>query len=531
MTQPYSGSDRNLQVATLVASVAVTAAVLAAIWSKSAEQVIQTFTHDDTFYYLETARRAAAGEGFTFDGHTPTNGFHPLWMAMLTLIFRLGDGSRETMLRVVLSAQAALFLFPSLLLVRAIGRRLLGPFGGMAALALAIGLLPGRQVNGMESGVLVFTSLLVAWAIIGRGLLHPLAGVRQHLILGALLAIVFLARTDSVFLLLGTGLAAMAWHAGSTEGAMPARLGRFLIRFSPVVAVVLLLTIPYLAWNLVRFGHLMPISGAIKSSLPKLGFTLRYVELVDWAMLAVMLPAGSYALSRLVRGRGREIDAAAAAFGFYGLFHVVFTILAMRWAVFPWHFHVYPVALIVALVWAGATLAPVTAALRRGSPALLAAMGLLLLAGAARAAWALRDRPLRAFYVGAYQAGRWAADHLPADARIGMKDAGAFGYFSERSVSNLDGVISNYEYQEALRAGRLRQWLDARGVRYLAQHALWEHPEAESGEYDSLKLAYRSNLYRDAPPDTLTVARAGEVYRAPTHDAAYGPTHFVIWRR
>ena len=34
--------------------------------------------------YFEVARRAAAGEGFTFDGINSTSGFHPLWQWTLT---------------------------------------------------------------------------------------------------------------------------------------------------------------------------------------------------------------------------------------------------------------------------------------------------------------------------------------------------------------------------------------------------------------------------------------------------------------
>lgn len=529
MTSPSGETPAGSRWWPLLVTGLAAAGLLALIWSKSAEQVIQTFTHDDTFYYLETARRAALGQGFTFDGHTPTNGFHPLWMALLTLIYAVVDGSRETLLRVVLSAQAVLFLTPSLLLAHALGRRLLGSAGGLAALGLGLALLPSRQVNGMESGVLVLMSLVVAWAIVAGDVLHPAAPARKRWLLGVLLALVFLARTDSVFLLLGVGLTAMVWFLATEPGPFAARLGRFTVRFLPVVLLVLVLTAPYLLWNKLSFGHLMPISGAIKSSLPHIGFTTRYVETVDWAMLAVVIPAGAWALLRLRRGLGTPLDAAASAFGFYGLFHVTFTVLAMRWAVFPWHFHVYAVALLVALAWAAATFAPAGTAFHRRRPALMAFVALLLVAGAARTVWALRDRPLRVFYVGAYRAGRWAAQHLPRDARIGMKDAGAFGYFSERAVSNLDGVISNYAYQEALRDGRLAAWLAQRNVRYLAQHALWEHPAADSGVYDSVALPYRSNLYRDAPPNVITVRREHEVYRAANLDARRGTTHFVIW--
>ena len=42
------------------------------------ETLLRRSTSDDAFYYLAIARRLAAGDGASFDGETPTNGFHPL---------------------------------------------------------------------------------------------------------------------------------------------------------------------------------------------------------------------------------------------------------------------------------------------------------------------------------------------------------------------------------------------------------------------------------------------------------------------
>ena len=44
---------------------------------------------DDAFYYFTIARHLAAGHGATFDGLAPTNGFHPLWLLLLTPVFAL----------------------------------------------------------------------------------------------------------------------------------------------------------------------------------------------------------------------------------------------------------------------------------------------------------------------------------------------------------------------------------------------------------------------------------------------------------
>jgi len=56
---------------------------------------------------------------------------------------------------------------------------------------------------------------------------------------------------------------------------------------------------------------------------------------------------------------------------------------------------------------------------------------------------------------------------LPEDGGI-LKDAGLFGYFSERSVVNLDGKANGYRYREFWREGTVVDYLDEVGVKYVA---------------------------------------------------------------
>lgn len=51
--------------------------------------------HDDAYYYFTIARNLAAGRGPTFNGFDRTNGFHPLWLAVLSalaFVVRSRDG-------------------------------------------------------------------------------------------------------------------------------------------------------------------------------------------------------------------------------------------------------------------------------------------------------------------------------------------------------------------------------------------------------------------------------------------------------
>ncbi len=65
----------------------------------------------------------------------------------------------------------------------------------------------------------------------------------------------------------------------------------------------------------------------------------------------------------------------------------------------------------------------------------------------------------------------WAADwintHTTPAARVGAFNAGIIGFFSQRTVVNLDGAVNNSAY-DALRARRLQDYLLANSIDYVA---------------------------------------------------------------
>src|SRR5438105_15832144 len=45
--------------------------------------LVGTLFEDDAFYYFRIARNIALGHGSTYDGVNSTNGYQPLWLAVL----------------------------------------------------------------------------------------------------------------------------------------------------------------------------------------------------------------------------------------------------------------------------------------------------------------------------------------------------------------------------------------------------------------------------------------------------------------
>jgi hypothetical protein len=83
---------------------------------------------------------------------------------------------------------------------------------------------------------------------------------------------------------------------------------------------------------------------------------------------------------------------------------------------------------------------------------------------------------------GHYETAKWVRNNLPVNSRIGCFNAGIMGYFSERTVINLDGLMNDYEYAERIIQGKLgiMEYLDSNHVEYVADYV--------RGAYDEFHL-------------------------------------------
>jgi hypothetical protein len=280
----------------------------------------------------------------------------------------------------------------------------------------------------------------------------------------------------------------------------------------------------------------MPISGALKSSFPAVthpGYALSTLGVRAWLGLLMAL---GYLVRSLVRLRapagGREVlgpfRTAMSLMAIAILLHFLHSVLFMKWAVFHWHYVPY--------VFFGAVAAcePAERMLagggsRRGDFLYGCVLAAIIMLGCITTFQNLSRPPGRDWRSAAYDAGLWARENTAREAVFAMKDAGNFGYFSERRVINLDGVVNNREYQAALRERSLRGYLTIKGVRYFVQHAFWDRPGIVSGAYDSYSVGFWSHLY-ECGSDSLVLRREDEAYRSRPYFDGPHETVFVIWR-
>jgi hypothetical protein len=499
---------------------------LALVWLQPGEYVLRV---DDSYYYFQIARNVVAGNGISFDGIHPTNGFQPLWGVLLVgpawLLAQLGI--RDPML------QARLFLTVAALvnvasgvalyaLARAWLRRRRDALGALAVWLLSP-LLVSHQTAGMENALFALV-LASALAVYHRGFAdadRPPSPARAAA-LGMLLGLLGLTRLDAA-LLAAVAIPVIAWRMR----AMPVRAA--LARLAPLCLLAALPVAVYLALNLARFGHVMPVAGAAKSwyaakavdaaggawsaghlrmlmvDIPITFLRLLYVAAgpmllgYGWlhplygallaragvplmvgapaaaggvaALLAGWIAAGRGA-ARVLRARLGRLLRPGVAQGFAALHFCAFAALYpiyLRGPGVAWYF--VPIYLLLVL-GAGVAGAFAVQLLRVRFPRRRRWIG-----PAAVAALAVNF----ALYL-AHEArpGRnatpkleviaWMNANLPADARVGSWNAGIVGFFGERPVINMDGLANDFDYLDHLRTGRLEAYARREGITYLVEH-------------------------------------------------------------
>jgi hypothetical protein len=124
------------------------------------------FVPDDAFYYFGVAVHIRDGWWFSFDGPTRTNGFHPLWALIITPVLAVAGHQ----FAYVLVAGAIL----TALGIAVLGRCVEHLWDARVAVAFSVLMVLNpvvftHAVNGLETGLLMFTTSLLLWLGFVRG--------------------------------------------------------------------------------------------------------------------------------------------------------------------------------------------------------------------------------------------------------------------------------------------------------------------------------------------------------------------------
>jgi hypothetical protein len=428
---------------------------------------IGTFS-DDFFYYLEVAIHFAAGQGSTFDGSIPTNGYHPLWMLVVAALVRiLGSGQNVLVLLAIFVAAATALTF---VLARRVAGLLLGSDGLVATLIGLYGALYFYVIgkHGMEIVVSVPLALYFVLRMLRGG--GRLTESKDALVTGLLAAILVLSRLDSLLyvavFLLGWSLIRRPFSSFLRSGVF------FTLGFSPVFV--------YLATNLAWFEGLLPVSGAAKqlAESPLQHVVIRGFEVSPRFHAAFVFPplaANLLGLAVLI-ARWRALDpflrqvVLLPVFCFPPAFYLL-QISQSDWPFWDWYLYPWMVAAPPAIAfsfepWRSYVqrLDARAKSMRWGVPLVRAVALLPVVVALLAFRKPLGESPIHAF---AKALETFAETH---PGRYAMGDrAGMVGYLLPHPLLQLEGLVEDRRYLEHIRKERdLKQVLNEYGVDYYA---------------------------------------------------------------
>ena len=456
---------------------------------------------DDALYYFEIAKNLAAGKFSTFDGGiTRTNGYHPVWLLLVTPFYWVFDLESALFgikaLEIMLIAGGVCLLatavrsarLPWILLV-AVPATLYTQYGMLVGMEAAAGLF-------MLGAFLVGAVLFVGGARWGRGIFAALACLLPWVRLEY--AAVALFATGALYLVQGfAAVAVLKTRPGYFS------LARLRTDGLPVLAAIGGL-LAYFLYNGIVFGGIVPVSGARKLAWSRELFENEYgshvapLSAAHEHFLATATEDGYavvelcvYVIVAALIGRGRHWPKDCRSFLALLVFMLalgVETLMHKAWVALFYHPN-------VAVFW---YYVPdyLMAALMLPLRCYMAIVVLRAFAARGRLAWVARaaapavclvglgihftvDRyamaePFRFVYASSnshrlYDQWRPALGGiqldaiLPKDAVIGSWDAGEVGYFTQLPVVNLDGLVNSHEYLR-LGADGWDVWLQEGGV-------------------------------------------------------------------
>ena len=457
-----------------------------------AHRLFWQYMTEDGYLMQTIARNIALGLGMsTADGTIPTNGVQPLATFMFAVMhFIAGESKFEgivlvTLFSVLVSIVSGYYAYKvgkNVLTELKYGREL-----SMisAALWFSAPHTIRDSMNGLETGVYFMVLLITLdYYLVKISVNAKAFGLKQKLALGFLLGLCFLARNDAVFFIGGLLLAHLVLGADAAEKGYRNRLIDCLVTGITSIVVAL----PWIVNNYVRFGSIMPISGLAESRNAHFAQNLPFVPAnlfsstfiyapvpnafqqmpivvmlsILWVSIAIMCFWIFVARHTLVSRRYflTCIIFTAGISAFYGLFFGV-----------PDFLHRYMAPLSPFLWLASCTAVYFFAGLFfrtfKTSRIVITSCVLILTIGAA--VFALTDFK-RGYAKGTAQMHRqvvqWVQNNVPESQWVGSPQSGTLGFFHDRTL-NLDGKVNPFALHAILEDGNVLEYARNSRIEYI----------------------------------------------------------------
>jgi hypothetical protein len=432
---------------------------------------------DDAFYYFKLAQNILKGLGPTFDGIHQTNGFHPLWLVTILPFFHfITSGSLQDIapIRAILVFSALLNAFLGFVMLAIISRYTKNQW--VKALALATWFFNPFNVYEMASGLETpLSMLLLALFIYCAIRISEFESKRGLIIVGIAGAFMMLARLDNIFYFVFF-LCWLLYRDGIINGFY-----KTLWVGIPATIVVL----PWLIWNWVRFGMLFT-SSSLATTLVNHALIVQdhgpgilqqlkaavYTTDRELRRVAVQTGAPSVFLILLGVALGRIWSNAPSVrlprqisleWFLFGGFILDFMVNAsIRWSVRTWYFIPLNIFIVLGLAW-------LLEKLREGGnvkawfviPVCILTLGLFFIN------WNRNLQNVSESQVVHLRMAEWLDQNVPANAIVGIFNAGIVGYFSNHPVDDIDGLVDT-QAERALEARQLWQYIIDNKITYVS---------------------------------------------------------------
>lgn len=469
------------QAAAIILSLAIVQLIIqVSLLTRGIEYATSSLIIDDTYYYLQTAWNTKTLGFVTFDGLHATNGVQFLWFVLILLLAALAP-SKAVLLFATLAVN---FLFNGLcyLVIIRIGAALKQPVLALFLASLwALQSLPFRIYSmGMENSL----HALVFWCAIWQSLEFLIRvhknekpnfwGLTIVLILNAW------TRLDSALL----SAILFSFCVGTLAYRYRQNIKLFLQQYSKVIVGSGLLAGFGLVVQLAAFrlmgDSFLPVSALVKTSGAGRGvdiepidklirvFTLGMPSVIQGRfnpLLLIAIGICAVALVFILKAAIREhTDEMRSFLNLWSCLLVgeviYYVYVALSEVEYAPYFIWYRSPSFIFWIVTGSVIALFAITLlgsqikRRSNSFRWVPVGVSLLIFTAAVYFFARSIDFTSqLYVARYQTALWIAENSPPDAVFASWNAGQLGFFSNRTVINLDGVINSVDYYERVIQG------------------------------------------------------------------------------
>jgi len=471
------------------------------IFSLPTSEIISSIA-DDEFYVLQVSKNFAQGNGVTFDGIAPTTGFHPLYFLLLSLIYVIGNPDVVTFLMSSIVLKTFFYLFSAILIFIIVEklsfnlfyRKQLGIIISLIFIAHPYMLF--LIFSGLEQLILIFFFLCFLLCYININMTKEKKAGKSFVFCGILLGLTYLSRTDIIILLPLIVILIIFLQRKNLKNVVLFTLG-FLV-----------IIIPWYLFIYFNTGSLAQDSGAVKMFLnesailpfgerflsswkfinkfwwPFLNHELSYLYKLFWGLffitgVGLILNNVSIQKSRKWLSNNLtstsvtpllvKINIQVAGICMFYTIVIAITYGFLFSSAREWY---YSLSIVAVSLMFFISINFLFLSIKNQTLSVFSIL-MIVLSSIFVFSGMVSDQN---FHLGKYKnqkemmvVSKWMKQNLPKSAIIGSWNSGIFGYFSERKVVNLDGLINN-DILKYLQSKSLYNYMEKRKINYIIDY-------------------------------------------------------------